>query len=59
MDDTTALGDRICELADHLNAANCRLLDLIAEFDLHEGWARMEFQLVPAANPHQARLATS
>ena len=38
MDDTTALGDRICELAAHLNAANCRFLELIAQFDLHIGW---------------------
>ena len=38
MNETTALGDRICELAAHLNAANCRLLELIAEFDRHEGW---------------------
>ena len=38
MDDTSALGDRFCELAAHLNAAKCRLLELIAEFDLREGW---------------------
>ena len=38
MDDTRALGDRICELSAHLNAANCRLLELIAEFDQREGW---------------------
>jgi len=30
MNETAALGDRICELAAHLNAANCRLLELIA-----------------------------
>jgi len=35
---TEALGDRICELAAHLNAANCRLLELIAQFDSEEGW---------------------
>ena len=33
MRNTEALGDRICELAAHLNAANCRLLELIAQFD--------------------------
>lgn len=38
MHDTSALGERICELAAHLNAAKCRLLELIAEFDLREGW---------------------
>ena len=38
MNETAALGDRICELAAHLNAANCRLLELIAEFDAREGW---------------------
>ena len=38
MGDTIALGDRICELAAHLNAASCRLLELIAQFDLHTGW---------------------
>jgi len=32
------LGDQICELAAHMNAANCRLLELIAEFDIQEGW---------------------
>ena len=36
---TTALGDRICELAAHLNAANCRFLELIAQFDTQQGWA--------------------
>jgi hypothetical protein len=35
---TSALGGRICELAAHLNAASCRLLELIAEFDQREGW---------------------
>jgi hypothetical protein len=30
MRNTQALGDRRCELAAHLNAANCRLLELIA-----------------------------
>ena len=39
MHDTSALGERICELAAHLNAAKCRLLELIAEFDLREGWS--------------------
>jgi hypothetical protein len=38
MRNTEALGDRICELAAHLNAANCRLLELIAQFDDEEGW---------------------
>jgi hypothetical protein len=38
MRNTEALGDRICELAAHLNAANCRLLELIAQFDNEEGW---------------------
>ena len=38
MHNTAALGDRICELAAHLNAANCRLLELIAQFDREEGW---------------------
>ncbi|MFT5172102.1 MAG: hypothetical protein ACI8W7_000266, partial [Gammaproteobacteria bacterium] len=38
MFETSALGDRICELAAHLNAASCRLLELIAEFDQCEGW---------------------
>jgi hypothetical protein len=35
---STPLGDQICELAAHMNAANCRLLELIAEFDIGEGW---------------------
>jgi hypothetical protein len=35
---TAELGDRICELAAHLNAANCRFLELIAQFDRDEGW---------------------
>ncbi len=35
---TAELGDRICELAAHLNAANCRFLELIAQFDGDEGW---------------------
>jgi hypothetical protein len=35
---TGELGDRICELAAHLNAANCRFLELIAQFDRDEGW---------------------
>ena len=38
MFETSALGERICELAAHLNAASCRLLELIAEFDQREGW---------------------
>lgn len=38
MRNTEALGDRICELAAHLNAANCRLLELIAQFDDENGW---------------------
>lgn len=38
MQSTAALGDRICELAAHLNAANCRFLELIAQFDRDEGW---------------------
>ena len=38
MRNTQALGDRICELSAHLNAANCRLLELIAQFDKEEGW---------------------
>lgn len=32
------LGDRIVELAGHLNAANYRLLMLIAEWDRRKGW---------------------
>ena len=35
---TDALGERITELAAHLNAATCHLLELIAEFDEREGW---------------------
>ncbi|MFT5447613.1 MAG: hypothetical protein ACI9DC_002789 [Gammaproteobacteria bacterium] len=35
---TEVLGERICELAAHLNAANCRLLEMIAQFDREEGW---------------------
>jgi hypothetical protein len=38
MCNTEILGDRICELAAHLNAANCRLLELIAQFDHEDGW---------------------
>ena len=34
---TEALGDRICELAAHLKAANCRLFELIAQFDREQG----------------------
>lgn len=32
------LGDEIAELAAHLDAATARLLDLIREFDIREGW---------------------
>ena len=32
------LGDRIAELAAHLDAATSRLLDLIREFDARGGW---------------------
>jgi hypothetical protein len=32
------LGDEIAELSVHLDAATVRLLDLIREFDVREGW---------------------
>src|SRR5687767_2778409 len=32
------LANQITELAGHLNAANYRLLKLIAEFDIRKGW---------------------
>lgn len=32
------LGDEIAELSAHLDAATVRLLDLIREFDIREGW---------------------
>ena len=38
MQNTEVLGDTTCQLAAHLNAANCRLLELIAQFDREEGW---------------------
>jgi hypothetical protein len=34
------LGDRITELAAHLNAASCRFLELIGEFDRRQAWAQ-------------------
>ena len=34
-----ALGNRIAELSAHVNAAKCRLLELIGEFDEKSGWA--------------------
>jgi len=34
-----ALGERITELSAHIQAATCRLLELIAEFDERCGWA--------------------
>jgi hypothetical protein len=37
--DDTRLGDEIAELAAHLEAATARLLDLIREFDVREGWS--------------------
>jgi len=37
--DLEQLGDRIAELSAHLDAATARLLDLIREFDAHEGWS--------------------
>ena len=40
MHETKALGERICELAANLNAATCRLLELIATFDEEAGWGR-------------------
>jgi len=33
------LGDQITELAAHIHAGTCRLLELIREFDACEGWA--------------------
>lgn len=36
---TPELIDQITTLAGHLNAANARFLDLIAEFDRRKGWA--------------------
>jgi 5-methylcytosine-specific restriction endonuclease McrA len=36
--DLDRLGDEIAELAAHLTAATARLLDLIREFDVREGW---------------------
>ena len=38
MRNTEAPGDRVCELAAHISAANCPLLELIAQFDNKEGW---------------------
>ncbi|OLB04918.1 MAG: hypothetical protein AUH14_09920 [Candidatus Rokubacteria bacterium 13_2_20CM_69_15_1] len=32
------LGDEIAELSAHLDAATARLLDLIREFDVRDGW---------------------
>ena len=32
------LGDEIAELSTHLDAATARLLDLIREFDIRQGW---------------------
>ena len=32
------LGDEIAELSAHLDAATARLLDLIREFDIRQGW---------------------
>ncbi len=34
-----ALSDQITELSAHIQAATCRLLQLIAEFDARRGWA--------------------
>ncbi|MCB9789035.1 MAG: DUF222 domain-containing protein [Deltaproteobacteria bacterium] len=34
------LGDRITELAAHLNAASCRFLELVGEFDRRRAWAQ-------------------
>ena len=36
--DLDRLGDEIAELSAHLQAATARLLDLIREFDIREGW---------------------
>ena len=36
--ETDRLGDEICELSAHLEAATARLLDLIREFDARNGW---------------------
>ena len=36
--DNRALGDEIAELSVHIDAATVRLLDLIREFDVREGW---------------------
>jgi hypothetical protein len=36
--ETDRLGDEICELSAHLEAATARLLDLIREFDARSGW---------------------
>jgi hypothetical protein len=33
------LGDDIAELSAHLDAATARLLDLIREFDVRQGWS--------------------
>lgn len=33
------LATEICTLAGHINAANHRLLQLIAEFDRRQGWS--------------------
>jgi hypothetical protein len=38
--DLERLGDEIAELSAHLDAATARLLELIREFDLREGWAQ-------------------
>jgi len=38
IDDVNRLGNEIAELSAHLEAATARLLDLIREFDVREGW---------------------
>ena len=35
------LGDAIAELAAHIDAARCRWLLLVAEFDEREGWSTL------------------
>jgi hypothetical protein len=42
-DDRTleVLGDEIAELSAHIQAATCRWLGLVAEFDAREGWAAL------------------
>jgi hypothetical protein len=41
---TEHLEAQICELAGHITAATARYLDLVADFDLRQGWASWEMK---------------